>query len=292
MSHDAPEIISLWPDGPPSRLEASPPEGAYRTAMGVAGEKTILRNVSEPTLAVYRPREGQANDVGVIVCPGGGWRILAWEHEGTEVVKWLTDRGYTAFLLKYRIRATPPAQADYDAEMMKLYAGIDMTRTARTAFRSMGEIVPYETIRAAREAAADDGRRAIAIVRERASEWGLDLSSLGMIGFSAGAFLTVDVAMDPRAPQLAWVAPIYGGETLDRPVPADAPPMFTALAQDDALLYRVVEKLYADWTDAGRSAEMHIWRRGQHGFGMIRQEAPVDRWIDLFHDWLSDQGFR
>jgi acetyl esterase/lipase len=285
------EIIRLWPGGPPSTLEGVGPEVEVRAPVGVAGDAVILRNISDPTLSVFRPTNGKPNGVGVIVCPGGGWRMLAWEHEGTEVVRWLTAHGYAAFLLKYRVRGTPAAQADYDAEMMQLYATIDLSRKARTAFRAMGEIVPPESIRDAREAAADDGRRAIAIVRERAADWGLDLGKIGMIGFSAGAFLTADVAIDPRAAPLAFVAPIYGGETLGRPVPDDAPPMFIALAQDDVLLYRVVEGLYSDWTDAGGSAEMHIYRRGQHGFGMVKQGAPSDRWIVLFHDWLVDLGF-
>ena len=283
------EVIRLWPDGPPTTLPGVGPEVENRAPVGVGGDLAILRNVSDPTLSLYRP--ARPNGVGVIVCPGGGWRILAWEHEGTDVAAWLTAHGYTAFLLKYRLRATPPAQADYDAEMARLFAGIDLTRRGRTAFRAMGEIVPPETFAAARQAAADDGRRAIAIVRERAPDWGLDPGKLGMIGFSAGAFLTADVAMDPRAAPLAFVAPIYGGETLGRPVPPDAPPLFTVIAQDDLLLHRVVEGLYADWTDAGRSAELHIYRRGEHGFGMVKQGAPSDKWIDLFHDWLSDQGF-
>jgi acetyl esterase/lipase len=285
------EVIRLWPDGPPTKLEGVGPEVEVRAPVGVAGDATILRNVSDPTLGVFRPTNGKPNGVGVIVCPGGGWRLLAWEHEGTEVVRWLTAHGYTAFLLKYRVRGTPAAQADYDAEMLQLYSQIDLTRKGRTAFRAIGEVVPPETIRAAREAAADDGRRAVAIVRERAGEWGLDLGKIGMLGFSAGAFLVADVAIDPRAAPLAFVAPIYGGETLGRPVPDDAPPLFTVIAQDDQMLYRVVEGLYSDWTDAERSAELHIYRRGQHGFGMIKQGAPSDKWIDLFHDWLADQGF-
>jgi acetyl esterase/lipase len=128
-------------------------------------------------------------------------------------------------------------------------------------------------------------------VRARAKEWDIDPAKVGMIGFSAGAFLVVDVAVDPRAAPLAFVAPIYGGETLGRPVPADAPPLFTVMAQDDVLLYRLAESLYADWTDAERSAEMHIYRRGSHGFGMVRQGLPSDRWIDLFGDWLVDLGY-
>jgi acetyl esterase/lipase len=289
MSHAPDEVIRLWPEGPPSKLEGVGPEIEFRGPVGIAGDTTMLRNVSEPTLSVYRPEK--PNGVGVIVCPGGGWRILAWEHEGTDVAHWLTALGYTAFLLKYRVRGTPAAQADFDAEMVKLMSQIDLKRRDRTAFRAMGEVVPYETIRAAREAAAEDGRQAIAIVRSRAKEWDLDLSKIGMIGFSAGAFLVADVAVDPRAAPLAFVAPIYGGETLGRPVPENAPPLFSVIARDDILLYRVVEKLYSDWTDAGRSAELHIYRRGSHGFGMVKQGAPSDRWINLFHDWLTDQGF-
>ena len=285
------DVIRLWPDGPPSMLEGVGPEVEYRAPVGVAADAVMLRNVSEPTLSVFKPTNGKPNGVGVIVCPGGGWRILAWEHEGTEVARWLTAHGYTAFLLKYRVRGTPAAQADYDAEMAQLYETIDLTRRARTAFRAMGEIVPYETIRAAREAGADDGRRAIEIVRVRTKDWSLDPGKIGMLGFSAGAFLVADVAIDPRAAPMAFVAPIYGGETLGRRVPDDAPPLFTALAQNDILLYRVVEGLYSDWTDAGRSAEMHIYRRGDHGFGMVKQGMPSDRWIDLFHDWLIDLGF-
>ena len=97
--------------------------------------------------------------------------------------------------------------------------------------------------------------------------------------------------MDPRAAPLAFVAPIYGGETQGRPVPADAPPLFTVIAEDDRLLFKVVEGLYADWSNADRAAELHVFTRGGHGFGMIRQGLAVDRWIDLYRDWLADRGF-
>jgi acetyl esterase/lipase len=282
------EIIPLWPEGPPSKLAGVGSEVEFRGPEGLAVGTTMLRNVSEPTLGVFRP--ARPNGVGVIVCPGGGWRILAWQHEGLDVATWLAAHGYTAFLLKYRVRGTPASQAEYDAEMMKMFSQIDLTRKGRAAPRAMSDIIPYDVIRDAREAAADDGRRAIEIVRARAKEWDIDPAKIGMIGFSAGAFLVVDVAVDPRAAPLAFVAPIYGGETLGRPVPADAPPLFTVMAQDDALLYRLAEGLYADWTDAERSAEMHIYRRGNHGFGMVKQGAPSDRWIELFHEWLVDQG--
>jgi len=283
------EVIRLWPEGPPSKLKGGGPEVAFRAAVGTAGDAAMLRNVSKPTLSVFRP--AKPNGVGVIVCPGGGWRILSWGHEGIDVAMWLTEHGYTAFLLKYRVHGTPAAQADYDAWELKLISQLDLKRNGRTAFRAMGEIVPYEIFRAARDAAADDGRRAVVIARERAKQWDLGADKIGMIGFSAGAFLVTDVAVDPRAAPLAFVAAIYGGETQGRPVPEDAPPLFTVVAQDDFVAYRMIESLYSDWTDAGRSAELHIYRRGNHGFGMVKQGSPSDRWINLFHEWLTDQGF-
>ena len=283
------EVSRLWPDKPPSELKGVGPEIAFRAPVGAAGEAAMLRNVSQPTLTVFRP--ARPNGVGVIACPGGGWRILAWEHEGIDLAKWLTAHGYTVFLLKYRVRGTPPAEADYQAETASVVSHFDLTRMGKNAFRALREITPFDALRDARAVAADDGRRAVAIVRERAGQWGVDPARIGMIGFSAGAFLAVDVAMDPRGASLAFVAAIYGGETGGRPVPADAPPLFTCVAQDDVLFYRVVEGLYSDWTDAGRSAELHIYRRGAHGFGMVKQGLPCDRWIEQFHEWLIDLGF-
>ncbi len=289
MSNNPPdEVIRLWPEGPPSKLEGVGPEIAFRGPVGTTGDAAMLRNVSEPTLSVFRP--AKPNGVGVIVCPGGGWRILTLEHEGFEVANWLTAHDYTAFLLKYRVHGTPAAPADYAAWELQLISQIDMTRRGRTAFRTMSDIGPYAIFRAAREAAADDGRRAVAIVRARAKAWDLDPGKIGMLGFSAGAFLVADVALDPRAAPPAFVAPIYGGETQGRPVPENAPPLFAVVAQDDFVAYRMVEGLYSDWTDVGRSAELHIYRRGNHGFGMVKQGSPSDRWINLFHEWLADQG--
>jgi len=123
------EVISLWPDGPPTKLEGVGPEVEYRAPVGSAAEAVMLRNVSEPTLTVLRP--AKPNGIGVIVCPGGGWRIRAWEHEGLDVARWLTAHGYTASLLKYRVRGTPAAQADFDAEMVLANSGIDLTRWER-----------------------------------------------------------------------------------------------------------------------------------------------------------------
>jgi acetyl esterase/lipase len=286
------EVIKLWDAPPPRGIADVGPESTWHVPAGIAAGTPFLRNVSEPTLTVFKPEPGKANGVGVVVCPGGGWTVLAWQHEGTEVVKWLTARGYTAFLLKYRVSPTPADEAAFLAGAAAVDALHARKPSAAECPRAMGELMRgNEALLHAREIAADDGRRAMALVRERAGEWGVDPGRVGLIGFSAGAFLVVDVAMDPQAPPAAFVAAIYGGETRGQPVPVDAPPLFTLIAQDDRLLFHMVEGLYLDWSNADRSAELHIYARGAHGFGMIKQGLPSDRWLDLFEAWLADRGF-
>ena len=297
MADDAPlisaaqEVIHLWPEGAPNPLPKVGPEATYRWPAAGRENTLMLRNVSDPTLTVFAPKPGAANGVGVVVCPGGGWRILAWEHEGVDQANWLAERGYTAFLLKYRVMATPDDPEVFKAGIAASNKELDAPRPASEAPRSLMAVIRGETMHKAIDVAAADGRRAVAIIRERAKDWGVDPAKVGMVGFSAGAFLAADVAMDPRAPPLAFVAPIYGGETRGKPVPADAPPLFTCIAGDDRLLFKVVEGLYHDWSNADRPAEIHVFTRGGHGFGMVKQGIPADRWINLFWDWLKDIGF-
>lgn len=281
------QVIRLWPDGPPTIIDGVPEEVEYPVRAGLAAGGTFLRNISDPTLTVFPPTNGASNGIGIIVVPGGGWTISAWTHEGLDVAEWLTSLGCTAFLLKYRVQATDPDQAAFEARMAVVDAGIAAALPKAHKPREIAQLISTDEYLQARATCADDGRRAIELVREHAGELGVRPGAIGMLGFSAGAFLAVDVALDPRADQLAFIAPIYGGETRGAPVPADAPPLFTAVAQDD-ILVKIVEGLHADWTAADRSAELHLFARGQHGFGMVRQGLPSDRWTDLFWAWLSD----
>ncbi|HEY5107723.1 MAG TPA: dienelactone hydrolase family protein [Caulobacteraceae bacterium] len=284
------QVIALWPQPPFEPAADVPPESIFQAPGGGGPETSMLRNVCVPSLSVFLPDPAKANGVGVIIAPGGGWRILAWQHEGLDLADWLTARGYAAFVLKYRLKATPADPAKFASLLAQMSARSWDGISGAKAPRSMTQLGD-EPIRAAREMAADDGRRSLEIVRERGDEWGVRPDRIGMVGFSAGAFLAADVAMAPGGPPLAFVAPIYGGETRGAPVPPDAPPLFTVIAADDRMLFKVVEGLYADWSNADRPAELHIFARGGHGFGMARQQRPVDRWIDLFADWLADQGF-
>ena len=285
------EELSIWPEGPPGGPSGVGPAISFRAPTAGGGEIAILRNIGEPTLTVFRPDAAKANGVGVIVCPGGGWRVLAIEHEGQDVARWLAARGYTAFLLKYRVMATPPDPGEFAKSMEAMSTTLSTPVPAAKAARRVADVLKDGESKRAREIATADGRRALALVRERAAEWGVAPDRIGMIGFSAGAFLTADVAMESGGEPLAFAAPIYGGETGGRAVPANAPPLFTVVAADDRMLFKIVEGLYADWSNADRPAELHVFARGGHGFGMARQGLPADRWIDLFEAWLADRGF-
>jgi acetyl esterase/lipase len=263
-----------------------PPEFAYEVRTGVAAGTIVLRNVSEPTLTVFAP-SGVPNGVGVIAVPGGGWTVNAWTHEGLDVGRWLAALGYTAFVLKYRVQGSGADQDAFEASMAAVDATLADGLAAGKLPRRIDDLISTRAYLEARAACADDGRRAIQLVREQAERFGIRTRSVGMIGFSAGAFLAVDVALDPRAQPLAFIAPIYGGETRGAPVPDDAPPLFSAVARDD-ILVKIVEGLHADWSAAGRSSELHVFARGAHGFGMVRQGLPSDRWTDLFVAWLED----
>jgi acetyl esterase/lipase len=285
----ADEVVRLWPDGAPTPIEEPLDEAAYDAGPGLAVGSKVLRNISDPTLSVFAPPEGTGNGVGVVVAPGGGWMVLMWEHEGVDVARWLTANGYTAFVLKYRVEPSRVDQATFESIMAMADDLIAAPRSTSERPRAMSDVVSHEGYVRARAGALEDGRRAIEIARELAPRYSVRPDAIGMMGFSAGAFLTVDVALDPLSDPLAFIAPIYGGETLGARVPIDAPPMFAAVAHDD-ILRRIVEGVYLDWSAADRTAELHLFARGQHGFGVVRQGAPSDHWTDLFLAWLEDLG--
>ena len=271
----AQDVISLYPGTPPGSTQESYPEKEYFSKVW---NTEVVTNVTKPTLTVFKPSPESRNGTAVVICPGGGFIALSIASEGTDVAKYLTGRGVTAFVLKYRL-----AHSGEDAteEFTALYA--DRQRFHET----VGKIIPL---------AVADGLAAVTYVRQHASEWGVSTDRVGIIGFSAGGRVTAGVAFHylPEG-RPAFVAPIYGsgGDTLkDVPVPPDAPPMFIAAATDDQLgLAPASIALYEKWTGARKSAELHMYAKGGHGFGMRKQNLPTDHWIDRFADWLELQGW-
>jgi acetyl esterase/lipase len=138
-----------------------------------------------------------------------------------------------------------------------------------------------------------DGQQAVRVVRSHAAEWGIAPDRIGIIGFSAGGYVAAAVALQhDAASRPNFAAPIYPAAPPDITVPADAPPLFLAHADNDTTLSTLdtTIRLYTAWKKANIPAEMHIYLKGSHGFGMRKLDLPTDTWVDRFHDWLGLEG--
>ena len=234
----------------------------------------VVTNVVNPTLTRYAPAPENANGTAVIICPGGGFHALSINSEGVEVAKWLNGKGVTGFVLKYRL---VPTGKDGTAEMMaKKREKID------------------EDMHATYPLALADGLAAMKYVRDHASEFGISPQRIGFMGFSAGGTLTTGVALHYTSESRPdFVAPIYAylGIVGEAEVPKDAPPLFALAASNDPLdLADDSVELYSKWLAAKKSAELHMYAKGGHGFGMKKQNMPSDQWIERFGEWLDGQA--
>lgn len=237
----------------------------------------IVYNVVRPSITVYSPEAATANGTAVLICPGGGFHTLSINSEGVEVAKWLTKKGVTCFVLKYRL-----VHSITDDPVKELMAGM---ADPKKFDADNAALVPL---------AIADARTALTYIRKHAADWHLAGNRIGIIGFSAGGTLAETTAFDyTQENKPDFVAPIYAyvppGQSLE---PAkDAPPMFLAAASDDQLhLVPGSLALYNKWLAAGIPVELHLYAKGGHGFGMRQQKLNSDTWIDRFGDWLNQQG--
>ncbi len=234
----------------------------------------VVFNVAQPTLTVFTPDPAKVNGTAVVICPGGGYHALSIDSEGFAVANRLIDVGVTCFVLKYRL---VPCKTDDPAT--------EMNQKGAQMAADVQPIIPL---------AMADGQAAIAYVRTHAAAYGINPAHIGIMGFSAGGTVTGSVMYNYTAESKPnFAAPIYlQYEWVPKAgVPTDAPPLFILAATDDPLgLAPHSVTLYNDWTAAGKSAELHLYATGGHGFGMRTQNLPSDRWIELFIDWLGVQG--
>ncbi|MFT5573355.1 MAG: acetyl esterase/lipase [Cryomorphaceae bacterium] len=234
----------------------------------------VITNVSTPTLLAFRPDPEFANGTSVIIAPGGALYAHSISSEGRQVAQWLVEKGITAFVLKYRLVPT----------------GQDGVKEATDDWGGIGaRVEPVLPL------AINDGLEAVNYVRSNAKELGLDPNKIGFMGFSAGGAVTMGVTYNyTQATRPNFIVPVYAWtEVFDvQDPPVDAPPMLVVCASDDSLgLAPSSVQLYSQWLAKGKTAGLHMYSKGGHGFGMRKLNLPSDSWIERFYDWAMTEGF-
>ncbi|WPR76585.1 alpha/beta hydrolase [Algoriphagus sp. NG3] len=242
----------------------------------------MARNITTATLTPFLPEPGKATGAAVLVAPGGGFRWLSLKNEGWEVAQALADQGIAAFVLKYRLRPTPESLDDFKETMNQTFAAATPPADSQAASRPAP--APFTL-----SDQLQDAEAAYAMIMDRAEEWGVDTNRLGMIGFSAGAGLTMHCTLNSKTMKLAFIGPIYGGMGSVE-VPKDAPPMFNVIATDD-FLFRGQFGVVDSWYKAGIPVEFHLYQNGGHGFGLGNPDRTSNRWFDAFMYWLEVNDF-
>lgn len=266
-----PITLKLWPNG-----AAEKPDFKIGAEETVKGKDEIARtsNVSDPTITVYRPEK--PNGTAVLICPGGGYNILAIEHEGTQVSDYLNTLGVTGIVLKYR--------------------------------------VPRRDNQKPEEAPLQDAQRAMGIIRHHAAEWGIKPDRIGILGFSAGGNLCVFTGLHPNErtykedPALDgdakpnFMIPVYPAYLVvndksdltlkpEMVVTKDAPPACFVHADNDKISAAGDALLYMEYKKLGLPAELHIYAKGGHGFGMKKGDTPANTWYLRVGEWMKSMGY-
>lgn len=243
----------------------------------------MARNITTATLTPFLPKPGKGNGAAVIVAPGGGFRWLSMGNEGWEVAQALADKGIAAFVLKYRLHPTPESLDDFKAWMNR------PRTTPPPSTDSSKSATPPGLPQMDLSNQLEDAEAAYAMIIKRAKEWSVDTGRIGMIGFSAGAGLTIHSTLHSKTMKLAFIGPIYGGMGHVE-VPKNAPPMFNVIATDD-FLFHGQTGVIESWHKAGIPVEFHLYQNGGHGFGLGNPDRTSNRWFDAFLYWLEVNRF-
>lgn len=254
-----------------------PGENGPEQWSGKPGEMSA-RNIVTAALLPVLPDPAKSTGAAVVVAPGGGFMTLSWDHEGMKIARAFAARGIAAFVLKYRLDPTPRDMPGF---------GKAMSARMTNWIGKPGEGLKIATP----PYAVTDGIAALRLVRTRSAEWKIDPTRVGMVGFSAGARTTLAVTLQAApADRPAFIAPIY--PPMERvTAPADAPPMFVAMAADDPLSGRAGFGLIESWIAAKRPIEFHEYQRSGHGFGPGKQGTTTEGWIEGLFKWIAFNGF-
>lgn len=239
----------------------------------------FARNVTVATLTPFLPDPAKANGTAVVVTPGGGFRTLSMENEGYDVAKALNEHGVAAFVLKYRLNQTPASLEEFARPPAPGAGPGGPPRTRPSPEQMMANLAPQLA----------DSKAAFDLIRSRAAEWNVDPDRIGMVGFSAGAMLTMATASASDA-NPAFLGDIYG-PLMPMDVPAAKTPLFIALAADDPLFPQTEFGLIKSWKDAGAPVEFHYYEQGGHGFGMYPKTTTSTGWFNAFAAWMKMHGW-
>lgn len=240
------------------------------------GTKEIwARNVSKPTLLPVLPKRNKATGAAVLVIPGGGFQFISLANEGYPIAEWLAKKGIAAFVLKYRTMTTPVNEEEFSKYLQRIY-----NNKETPIDRSEGE-----------KLATSDAQEALKVIIDQNEEWNIDINRIGVLGFSAGAMTVMNVIQSKEStPKVHFAGYIYGPMT-ETIVPAQAPPLFVALARDDELFSDGEFGLIESWMKARQPIEFHLYDGGKHGFGSKRNDLTSDLWMEQFYAWLKSQKF-
>jgi acetyl esterase/lipase len=277
LTASASEPIALWPNGAPGETgDIGPEHDTTKTSDGRPGGKSVIRigNVSNPTLTIYSPPPDKDTGAAVVVCPGGGYNILALDLEGSEVCEWLNSVGVTGVLLKYRV----PARKG-----LERYA-----------------------------APLQDAQRALGLVRSHAVDWHIDPKRIGILGFSAGGHLSAAVSThfekrtyeavdgaDQASCRPDFAIIIYPGYLVQKQGPdvsaeltvtSNTPPTFLVQTEDDPVHVENTIYYYLALKNAKVPAEMHVFATGGHGYGLRDSGKAVTSWPKLAGEWMHGLG--
>ncbi|HEY1077734.1 MAG TPA: alpha/beta hydrolase [Fontimonas sp.] len=274
----APErpLIKVWPGVAPGSEHWKQVQQDSKMPWG----DRVVRNVVSPTLEVFAADPAKANGTAVIVAPGGAFRFLSIDTEGTQVASWLASQGFAAFILRYRLGETVASDALFVGQLFAILA--PLFKPGPALLDDMNKYSPP---------AIADGREAVKLLRSRAAEFGIAKNRVGFVGFSAGGAAGTGVAIsEDAASRPDFFAAIYAGPITIAKVPAEAPPLFIAAAEDDSITAPGSKPLEAAWRAAGRPVEAHYYAKGGHGFGMKQQNKDSDVWIEQLSAWLDGLG--
>lgn len=268
-------VLEIWPGPVPGEADLDAEQLQSIADKESRNETDRVFGVSRPTLTVCRAAAERANGTSVVICPGGGYNVLAWAHEGQDIARWMNSLGVHAFILKYRV---PRRHPDFVTPPLQ------------------------------------DVQRAIRLVRSQAERWEVDPGRIGVLGFSAGGNLAVNAGTryaeatyteiddsDRVSARPDFMIPIYaaylGASGNDRilgdhvKVTPEAPPTFLAVTQDDRNRGLHAALLFAELTRAGVPAEIHVYTKGGHGYGMRPSHNAVSEWPARCADWMNAMGY-